>query len=773
MRYPLQILSVLLTLCCSGLWGSSLLPARDKLILHLSADRGVERNYRDGISRWTDQSGGLEFIVPPEQLSPVFKPAALNGHGVIHFQGRSLLRSTRALQGLDLHREGMTLVVVARTLDNRGKKALVNLSPRDGDRSGGFSLSYDLEQSTGVGSLGLEGPGNNATVAFGSQLHNGDFAVFSLQILAGSGSAERVRIYKNGRHRYLNRVGQGFPIEPGGDPGLVVEIGGSSGSPTGAGFHVGDIAQILIYGEALSADEREALERDLGRRYGLETAPTGSSLRFATRFRQPDLEGGFQVQSRKESWNPAKTAAIVVDMWDDHHCLSAARRVVEMAPHMDRVLASLRQRGVLIIHAPSATMDFYQGHPARTRAQQAAHHEAPLSFQWNDPNLKCEAPLPGVQAGCSCDTEKVCAPSYRAWTRQIQTIAIKDPDVISDDGQEIFNVLKSRSIENLLIMGVHTNVCVLGRPFGIRQMVYVGKNVVLVRDLTDTYNRAPGRHFAGISRTVAHIEKYWAPTTSSTFLTGLPEFRFEEDPRPHVVFLVGEKEYQTGKTLPELAVQELEPRGLRFSFVHADAENIHRFPGIEVLDSADLLVLSVRRRNPPEEQLAVIRKYLEAGRPLVGIRTSSHGFGLRDQQPSPPGHAAWPSFDREVLGGTYHGHHGSNTLDSPRFFFWVIPEASAHPVLKGLPAGEIQTRSWLYKHLPLADEARPLLMGRVGKRLPHEPVAWVHSYGQSRVFYTSLGHPRDFDLPVFRRLLVNGIFWALSLEVPEPEEPSR
>ena len=231
MRYP-QILSVLLTLSCSGLWGSSHLPARDKLILHLSADRGVERNYRDGISRWTDQSGGLEFIVPPEQLSPVFKPAALNGHGVIHFQGRSLLRSTRALQGLDLHGEGMTLVVVARTLDNRGKKALVNLSPRDGDRSGGFSLSYDLEQSTGVGSLGLEGPGNNATVAFGSQLHNGDFAVFSLQILAGSGSAERVRIYKNGRHRYLNRVGQGFPIEPGGDLGLVVEIGGSSGSPT-------------------------------------------------------------------------------------------------------------------------------------------------------------------------------------------------------------------------------------------------------------------------------------------------------------------------------------------------------------------------------------------------------------------------------------------------------------------------------------------------------------------------------------------------------------
>ncbi len=194
-------------------------------------------------------------------------------------------------------------------------------------------------------------------------------------------------------------------------------------------------------------------------------------------------------------------------------------------------------------------------------------------------------------------------------------IGVKDQDVISDDGQEIFNVLKSRSIENLLIMGVHTNVCVLGRPFGIRQMVYLGKNVVLVRDLTDRYNRAPGRHFAGISRTVAHIEKYWTPTTSSTFLTGLPEFRFEEDPRPHVVFLLGEKEYQTGKTLPELAVQELEPRGVRFSFVHADAQKIHRFPGLEVLDSADLLVLSVRRLNPPVKQLALIRKYLEAPDP--------------------------------------------------------------------------------------------------------------------------------------------------------------
>jgi hypothetical protein len=75
-------------------------------------------------------------------------------------------------------------------------------------------------------------------------------------------------------------------------------------------------------------------------------------------------------------------------------------------------------------------------------------------------------------------------------------------------------------------MGVHTNRCVLGRPFGIRQMAYLGKNVVLCRDLTDSFHRDPGHHFEGLEKIIEHVEKYWCPTITSESLTGQPPFQF-------------------------------------------------------------------------------------------------------------------------------------------------------------------------------------------------------------------------------------------------------
>jgi hypothetical protein len=93
--------------------------------------------------------------------------------------------------------------------------------------------------------------------------------------------------------------------------------------------------------------------------------------------------------------------------------------------------------------------------------------------------------------------------------------------------------MKQRGIENVLVMGVHTNMCVLGRPFSIRQLVYQGQNVVLVRDLTDTmYNsRMPPyvSHHEGTKRVIEHIERYWCPTTTSEELDGGPMFRFADD----------------------------------------------------------------------------------------------------------------------------------------------------------------------------------------------------------------------------------------------------
>ena len=242
------------------------------------------------------------------------------------------------------------------------------------------------------------------------------------------------------------------------------------------------------------------------------------------------LRGGGE-ESRTVERNPEKTAIIVIDMWDDHHCVSAARRVGEMAPEMNRALKAAREKGIFVIHAPSDCMEFYQDTPQRRRAREAPFTAAPVKFQWNRFNPERESPLEAKleRSGCSCDTPEPCNPSFKAWKREHPAIEIGAADAVSDQGQEVFNLLESRGTEQVVIMGVHTNVCVLGRPFGIRQMVYLGKNVTLCRDLTDSYHRDPGRHFEGLHRIVEHIEWNWCPTMTSESITGQPPFRFQGD----------------------------------------------------------------------------------------------------------------------------------------------------------------------------------------------------------------------------------------------------
>ena len=137
-------------------------------------------------------------------------------------------------------------------------------------------------------------------------------------------------------------------------------------------------------------------------------------------------------------------------------------------------------------------------------------------------------------------------------------LEIADRDYISDNGAEIWSIMEQKQIHNVILLGVHTNMCVLGRPFGLRQMSKNGKNVVLVRDMTDTmYN--PGRwpyvsHFQGTDLIVEHIEKFVCPTITSNQLLGGKIFRFRHDKRPRAVFLIAEKIYDTRSTLPVLAL---------------------------------------------------------------------------------------------------------------------------------------------------------------------------------------------------------------------------
>lgn len=219
------------------------------------------------------------------------------------------------------------------------------------------------------------------------------------------------------------------------------------------------------------------------------------------------------------------TAVVVCDMWDTHHCVSAARRVAEMAPRMDEVLSGLRNRGALIIHAPSGCMDAYEGTPQRERARRAPHADAPVLFDWNGWNGSREPPLPESLARpgpCSCEGPEICCepgPPW-PWTRQIEALTIAPVDAVTDRGQEVYNLLEARQIDDVVVMGVHTNVCVLGRPFGIRQLVYVGKRPVLCRDLTDAFHRDPRGHRWGTDFIVRHIERHWCPTVTSERLVG-------------------------------------------------------------------------------------------------------------------------------------------------------------------------------------------------------------------------------------------------------------
>ena len=149
----------------------------------------------------------------------------------------------------------------------------------------------------------------------------------------------------------------------------------------------------------------------------------------------------------------------------------------------------------------------------------------------------------------------------------------------------------------------------------------------------------------------------------------------------------------------------------------------------------------------------MIRGYLDAGGPLVALRTSCHAFALRDGIAS-PGFVQWPAFDREVLGCNYHDHDTGPSEIS------VVPDAKDDPILSGVEPQPWTTHSTKYFTSPVDSRATILLTA--SSHGESEPAAWTRMYKKSRVFYTSLGHPDDFATPQFRRLLVNAIFWAMN-----------
>ena len=314
----------------------------------------------------------------------------------------------------------------------------------------------------------------------------------------------------------------------------------------------------------------------------------------------------------------------------------------------------------------------------------------------------------------------------------------------------------------MILLGVHTNMCVLGRPFGLRQMAKNGKHVVLMRDMTDTmYNpqKSPFvSHFTGTDLIVEHIEKYVCPTVTSDQILGGKPFRFKGDKRKRLVMIIAEQEYRTNESLPAFAVEQL---GHEFSvdYIFADPNDRNKLMGIDMLHDADALFISVRRRALPQDQLAAIRRFVEAGKPVVGIRTASHAFALRNAK-VPAGHAVWPEFDHDILGGNYHNHHG----EGPKVQIEAAEDAKVHPILKGVDLENLAGNGSLYMTKPLTESTTLLLTGSIPGK-DSEPVAWTNRPATgNRVFYTSLGHIDDFKEPAFQRLLKNAIMWTANAD---------
>ena len=264
---------------------------------------------------------------------------------------------------------------------------------------------------------------------------------------------------------------------------------------------------------ALRAGSRKSPALSAGR---LRGTTLGDLLTLNLRSQVLDRdEGGhnyWRPVIERRRWPCRETILLLCDVWDRHWSRGASARLDAMVGRMDQLARVLRRRGVHVVHAPSATMDFYAATPARRRMVEAAAAEPPEEIDRPD------APLPVDASDHGSDTAG--DERHKAWRRQHPGIYIdQERDGISDDGRQVYNFMAERGAGHVLIMGVHTNMCVLGRSFAIKQMVRWGKQVALVRDLTDAmYN--PARppyvsHAEGTRLVVEYIEKFWCPSVTS------------------------------------------------------------------------------------------------------------------------------------------------------------------------------------------------------------------------------------------------------------------
>jgi type 1 glutamine amidotransferase len=221
-----------------------------------------------------------------------------------------------------------------------------------------------------------------------------------------------------------------------------------------------------------------------------------------------------------------------------------------------------------------------------------------------------------------------------------------------------------------------------------------------------------------------------------------------DDARPLAVCLVsGSLEYHSNESLAEFQKYLESKYHVTCSRAFIQGSDEEHLPGLENLEHCDVVLLFTRRLKLSGDELARIKSYCLAGKPIVGVRTASHAI------------QSWLELDKEVLGGNYKGHYRNDVETQVR----IEPAASDDPLLAGVQP--FVSAGSLYKNQGLADDCRVLMTGKNPEAT--EPITWTRTYKGGRVFYTALGHPRDFQEDSFRHLLTNALFWAAG----RPVEP--
>ncbi|MEX2304131.1 MAG: ThuA domain-containing protein [Bryobacterales bacterium] len=278
----------------------------------------------------------------------------------------------------------------------------------------------------------------------------------------------------------------------------------------------------------------------------------------------------------------------------------------------------------------------------------------------------------------------------------------------------------------------------------------------------------------------------------------------------HIVLISGDEEYRSEEALPQLGKILATHHGFKCTVLFAidpadgtiNPEKVDNIPGLEALETAELMIIATRFRELPDQQMKFVDEYIHSGRPVIGLRTATHSFRFPADSTSAYKHFSFDSktweggFGKQVLGETWISHHGRHAIQSTRGV--LATEAANHPILRGVE--DIWGPTDVYTvALPTGPNFHPLVMGQVLEGMspddapvgvdvrknragvetrmtpnqPMMPVAWTRSFTgrsgkTSRVFTTTMGSSVDLDNEGLRRMLVNAAYWCLDLEAESP-----